>query len=125
MTNLMISKHFQHFLIIHHKSLIYESFIIEFQFYTLSIIQNERNPAIWFHFFTQASLYVLDDGTINMIVTNNRIDKISDVLHRNTRKYEGNTWKCKYHSLQLLLSYIPCFQYFLFLFHTNMVAYIA
>ena len=38
---LMISKHFQHFLIIHHKSFIHEYSIIEFQYYTLSVTQND------------------------------------------------------------------------------------
>ena len=41
MTKLMISKHFQHFLIIDHKSFIHEYSIIEFQHYTLSVTQNE------------------------------------------------------------------------------------
>ena len=37
----MISKHFQHFLIIDHKSFISEYSIIEFQYYTLSVTQYE------------------------------------------------------------------------------------
>ena len=37
----MISKHFQHFLIIDHESLIHEYSIIEFQYYTFSVTQNE------------------------------------------------------------------------------------
>ena len=41
MANLMISKHFQYFLIIDHKSLIHEYPIIEFQYYTFSGIQYE------------------------------------------------------------------------------------
>ena len=91
-TNLMISKHFQHFLIIHRKSLIHKHSIIELQYYTFSITQYEWNPAIRFHFFTQASLHNLDDGTINMIVTNSRVDKISNVLHRNKKKYEKTVY---------------------------------
>ena len=35
----MISNHFQHFLIINHKSLIHEYSIIEFQYYKLSVSQ--------------------------------------------------------------------------------------
>ena len=41
MTNLMISKHFQHFLITDHKALIHECSIIEQQHYTFSVTQYE------------------------------------------------------------------------------------
>ena len=41
----MISKHFQHFLIINHKSLIHEYSIIEFKHYT--IFGTERHPGAW------------------------------------------------------------------------------
>ena len=37
----MISKHFQHNLIINHKSLIHEYSIIEFQYYIFSIVYYE------------------------------------------------------------------------------------
>ena len=80
MTNLMISKHFQHFLIIDHKSFIHEYSIIEFQYYTLSGTQNGWNPSSHFHFFTQASLHIWDDGTINYISDTGILDKISNLL---------------------------------------------
>ena len=76
----MISKHFQHFLIIDHKSLIHEFSIIELQYYILSVTQYEWNPAIHFHFFTQASLRIWDNKSIYSISATSILDKMSNLL---------------------------------------------